>query len=208
MWEARNLTFQFLKKTSQELLCKGLFTVWKPQSVLFVVTGAWATCVLSRLTMMSGCELQSRKGLRYSSCPRVRAWFTMKLCSYPCRFTDDITKSTSKTGQNGSAVYFLGRFYDNLFVRRKGVTSLSWPKPKLKFKLSDNVRDSLSLFSPEYALEFCPDTLCDSSSVACEFVHYLLFTAIDFLFRYDSTGCLPYSYWLWVRCGWDVPFLW
>ena len=52
------------------------------------------------------------------------------------RFTDDVTTSTSKSGANGSSIYYLGRFYDNVHVRRKGVTSLSWPKPKLKFKLA------------------------------------------------------------------------
>lgn len=46
----------------------------------------------------------------------------------------------AKTGANGSSVYFLGRFYDNVLVRRKGVTSLSWPKPKLKFELLDKVK--------------------------------------------------------------------
>lgn len=44
------------------------------------------------------------------------------------------------TGANDSSVYFLGRFYDSVFVRRKGVTSLTWPKPKLKFKLQKSVR--------------------------------------------------------------------
>lgn len=59
-----------------------------------------------------------------------------------CRHTADPTGSMTKVGANGSSVYFLGRFYDNVFVRRKGVTSLSWPKPKLKFELPEKVRDS------------------------------------------------------------------
>ena len=41
---------------------------------------------------------------------------------------------------NGSALYFLDRFYDNIHVERKGVTSLTWAKPKLKFKLDKKVR--------------------------------------------------------------------
>eukprot|EP00884_Botryococcus_braunii_P015668 jgi/Botrbrau1/2785/Bobra.0164s0062.1 len=51
-------------------------------------------------------------------------------------FTNEPTRSTTQDGANGSAVYFLDRFYDNLFVKRKGVTSLSWPKPKLKFSMN------------------------------------------------------------------------
>ena len=56
------------------------------------------------------------------------------------RYTADPTGSMAKSGANGSSIYFLDRFYDNVFVRRKGVTSLSWPKPKLKFELLKNVR--------------------------------------------------------------------
>lgn len=63
------------------------------------------------------------------------------------RYTNDITGSTVRTGANGSSVYFLGRFYDNVFVRRKGVTSLNWPKPKLKFELLDSVSRLLEQIS-------------------------------------------------------------
>ena len=32
----------------------------------------------------------------------------------------------------GSALFFEGRYYDNVFTRRRGMTALAWPKPKLK----------------------------------------------------------------------------
>ena len=47
-------------------------------------------------------------------------------------FTDDPDASISIDGHR-SAVFFDGRFYDNVFTRRRGVTALTWPKPKIKF---------------------------------------------------------------------------
>ena len=39
------------------------------------------------------------------------------------------------------SVLFKDRFYDNLSCGRKGITTLSWPKPKIKFDFkADNVR--------------------------------------------------------------------
>ena len=38
---------------------------------------------------------------------------------------------------------FLGAYYDNLKVKRTGVTSVNWPKPKLKFSLNKKVSCSL-----------------------------------------------------------------
>jgi hypothetical protein len=32
----------------------------------------------------------------------------------------------------GCSLWFNGSFYDNLSVNRRGVTSLNWPKPKIK----------------------------------------------------------------------------
>ena len=55
------------------------------------------------------------------------------------RFAQDTVSAVNTTGTNGTAVYFLDHFYDNVFVRRKGVTSLQWAKPKLKFKFHKKV---------------------------------------------------------------------
>ena len=66
-------------------------------------------------------------------CHRIAAW------PHACRFAPDTAAATSPTGANGSSIYFLGRYYDNLKVHRSGVTSLNWPKPKLKFKLNKKV---------------------------------------------------------------------
>lgn len=74
--------------------------------------------------------------------------FTQQLC----RYASDTTASATKTGANGSSIYFLGRFYDNVFVRRKGVTSLSWPKPKLKFELPSSVS---RVFDPQTTWSPC-----------------------------------------------------
>ena len=55
------------------------------------------------------------------------------------RFTPEPEAAISTDGANGSALYFLDRFYDNVRTERKGVTALTWPKPKLKFELSKKV---------------------------------------------------------------------
>lgn len=48
------------------------------------------------------------------------------------RFTDNAAASATVAGHPGS-ISFNGVFYDNVFGARRGVTSQSWPKPKLKF---------------------------------------------------------------------------
>ena len=59
------------------------------------------------------------------------------------RFAPSAGAATSPAGANGSCVYFLDRFYDNVHVERKGVTSLNWPKPKLKFSFNKKVSSSM-----------------------------------------------------------------
>ncbi len=56
-----------------------------------------------------------------------------------CRFTDDAPSVTTLKGAHCS-VFFQNQLYDNVGCSRKGVTSLSWPKPKLKINFKkDNV---------------------------------------------------------------------
>lgn len=57
-----------------------------------------------------------------------------------CRFAPEPSVATSTSGSNGSSLYFLNRYYDNAKVKRTGVTSVNWPKPKLKFSLDKKVR--------------------------------------------------------------------
>ncbi len=57
-----------------------------------------------------------------------------------CRFSPDPAAATTQDGAEGQVLYFNGKLYDNVFSRRRGVTALSWPKPKIKFELPDNVR--------------------------------------------------------------------
>lgn len=55
-----------------------------------------------------------------------------------CRFTSDAEAAISVDGFRGS-VFFRKKFYDNVFTRRRGVTALSWPKPKIKFDFKGRV---------------------------------------------------------------------
>lgn len=56
-----------------------------------------------------------------------------------CRFTDNVAAATTQQGHPGS-ISFIGSFYDNVDGHRRGVTSLVWAKPKLKFKVPDGFR--------------------------------------------------------------------
>ena len=42
-------------------------------------------------------------------------------------------------GTDGCSLYFLGRLYDGVSSKRRGVSSLSLPKPKLHLKLNEPV---------------------------------------------------------------------
>ncbi|GMH43301.1 hypothetical protein BSKO_11223 [Bryopsis sp. KO-2023] len=53
-------------------------------------------------------------------------------------FTSDPEQAITVEGFRGS-VFFNGVLYDNVFTRRRGVTSLSWPKPKIKFDFKGKV---------------------------------------------------------------------
>lgn len=53
-------------------------------------------------------------------------------------FTSNPKEATSVEGFRGS-LFYRGKFYDNVFTRRRGVTSLTWPKPKLKFDFKGRV---------------------------------------------------------------------
>lgn len=54
-----------------------------------------------------------------------------------CRFTPNLDAATTQTGAPGQALFFKGQLYDGVSVRRRGVTAMLWPKPKLKFSLPD-----------------------------------------------------------------------
>lgn len=57
---------------------------------------------------------------------------------FVCRFTENPGAATTVQGFAGS-LGFQNAFYDNVFGQRRGVTSLVWAKPKLKFKTKDFV---------------------------------------------------------------------
>ncbi|GLC41440.1 hypothetical protein PLESTM_001196100 [Pleodorina starrii] len=50
-------------------------------------------------------------------------------------FSPDPAAATTQDGATGQVLYYNGTLYDNVFARRRGVTALTWPKPKLKFEL-------------------------------------------------------------------------
>ena len=49
-----------------------------------------------------------------------------------CRYCQDSKAPYAKTPVPGCSLWFNGTFYDNVALRRRGATSLSWPKPKIK----------------------------------------------------------------------------
>ncbi|CAD7697253.1 unnamed protein product [Ostreobium quekettii] len=53
-------------------------------------------------------------------------------------YSFDPALATSQEGGQGS-LYYEGRFYDNVLSRRRGVTALTWPKPKIKFDFKGKV---------------------------------------------------------------------
>ncbi|MEW5306997.1 MAG: hypothetical protein WDW36_009419 [Sanguina aurantia] len=52
-------------------------------------------------------------------------------------YTPSYNASATVKGAGNSSLFFNGGFYDGVRARRRGVTSLSWPKPKFKFVLED-----------------------------------------------------------------------
>ena len=56
-----------------------------------------------------------------------------------CRYCPSTSGATSVNGTEGCSLYFLGRLYDGLSSKRRGVSSLSLPKPKLHLKLNEAV---------------------------------------------------------------------
>ncbi len=54
---------------------------------------------------------------------------------HPSRFSPKPEAATSREGGTGQVLFYAGRMYDGVEARRRGVTSLGWPKPKLKFEL-------------------------------------------------------------------------
>ncbi|GIL43793.1 hypothetical protein Vafri_1405 [Volvox africanus] len=50
-------------------------------------------------------------------------------------FSPDPAAAITREGADGQVLFFNGRLYDNVASRRRGVTALSWPKPKVKFTM-------------------------------------------------------------------------
>lgn len=50
-------------------------------------------------------------------------------------FSPDVAAATTEAGAPGQVLFFDGELHDSVHARRRGVTALLWPKPKLKFSL-------------------------------------------------------------------------
>lgn len=66
----------------------------------------------------------------------------VQVCMRNCRYCPDKNAATSVNGTSGCSIYFLGRLYDGVSSKRRGVTSLSLPKPKLHLTLNQPVSPS------------------------------------------------------------------
>ncbi len=76
----------------------------------------------------------------------ARTCHTLGLC-VTCRFSPDPGSLVTQAGAQCS-IYFNGSFYDNAACARKGVTTLAWPKPKLKFNFHKDHVSPLLLVIP------------------------------------------------------------
>lgn len=85
------------------------------------------TCVYRNEELMLG-TAKALKVLK-GSCTHRNVW---------SRYSFDPALATSQEGGQGS-LYYEGRFYDNVLSRRRGVTALTWPKPKIKFDFKGKV---------------------------------------------------------------------
>lgn len=76
----------------------------------------------------------------------ARTCHTLGLC-ITCRFSPNPGSLVTQAGAQCS-IYFNGSFYDNAACARKGVTTLAWPKPKLKFNFHKDHVSPLLLAIP------------------------------------------------------------
>ena len=71
-----------------------------------------------------------------------------------CRQTDAPESSVDLKGGLGN-ISFLGISYTGVYVSRRGTSSLTWKKPKLKFKMPPGVVRSVTLAHPCGLAEGC-----------------------------------------------------
>jgi hypothetical protein len=71
------------------------------------------------------------------------------LCSFPssstalkyallvCRYAENAPAAVTTAGSS-STLFYNGTLYDNTHANRRGVTALSWAKPKMEFAVEDD----------------------------------------------------------------------
>lgn len=82
-------------------------------------------------------------------------------CVCVCRYCPSTSGATSVNGTTGCSLYFLGRLYDGASSKRRGVSSLSLPKPKLHLTLNEPVSRSL-----------CSSTYVDEAFAVIQKIEY------------------------------------
>lgn len=90
------------------------------------------------LTLSPSRSLKPLSSIHPSSI-RVHAVNMAQVLCVTCRYCPDKNAATSVNGTSGCSIYFLGRLYDGVSSKRRGVTSLSLPKPKLHLTLNQPV---------------------------------------------------------------------
>lgn len=65
--------------------------------------------------------------------------------------------ATSVNGTDGCSLYFLGRLYDGVSSKRRGVSSLGLPKPKLHLELNEPVSIAVTSSNRAWLSVYCCD---------------------------------------------------
>lgn len=76
------------------------------------------------------------------ACTLLAIFVGTSLLVWWCRYCPSTSAAVSVNGTSGCSLFFLGRFYDNLSSKRRGVSSIGFPKPKLHLTLNDVVSPS------------------------------------------------------------------
>jgi hypothetical protein len=56
---------------------------------------------------------------------------------YAARYAENPAAAITQAGSS-STLFYNGSLYDNTHANRRGMTALSWAKPKMEFKVEDD----------------------------------------------------------------------
>ena len=112
-----------------------------------------------------------------------------------CRYCPDEAAAVTVNGTTGCSLYFLGRLYDGVFSKRRGVSSAGFPKPKLHLKLDDTVRLNaliIETFLPHCCVNFTSSVLLLCAYLVLVIAIWLHFSCSGQVIVIYNTFC-----WLW-----------